>query len=72
MYYKKPLVEKYGDRYFEFLLRNRYEEDFPPPVYIHQIKSELHARNANNDKFISKIKSKLNINIEIHPNIKNF
>lgn len=72
VYYKKPLVEKYGEKYFEYFLRNRYEDDFPPPVYIHQIRSEVQAKNANNDKFISKVKSKASYILEIHPNIKNF
>ena len=37
MYYKRPLNERYGDRYFEYMLRNRHEDDLPPPPYIYQI-----------------------------------
>lgn len=72
IYYKKPLVEKYGDRYFEYFLRDRFEDDFPPPIYIHQIKSDGQAAVANNDKFIAKLKSKHISILEIHPNIKKF
>lgn len=40
-------------------MRNRFEDDFAPPVYIHQVRSELQAKNANKDKFIGKIKSSI-------------
>lgn len=30
-------MQVYGDRYFEYMLRNRFEEDLKPPAFIYQI-----------------------------------
>ena len=57
IYYKKPTEERYGDRYFEYSLRNRFEEDIPPPPYIYQIDSGTHAQ-VESSKFIFKLMSK--------------
>lgn len=35
--FTKPLIERCGPRYFEMILRNRYQDDMIPPSYIHQI-----------------------------------
>ena len=70
IYYKKPIDERYGDRYFEYSLRNRYEEDIPPPPYIYQIDQSTHKQVEKN-QFISKLISKIFIYIEMHPALKN-
>jgi hypothetical protein len=51
--YNRPLVEVYGDRYFEYILRNRFEEDLKPPAYIYQI-----GKKFSESRVIDKIKSK--------------
>lgn len=39
-FYEKPLVERYGSRYFQYILRNRYKDDIPPPPFIHRIEED--------------------------------
>jgi hypothetical protein len=51
--YQRPLVEIYGDRYFEYILRNRYEEDLKPPPYIYNLRS----RPPPQPKVISRLRS---------------
>lgn len=51
--FNRPLVERYGDRYFEYLLRNRFEEDFQPPVFVYQIGGQF-----TDSKAIERIRSK--------------
>lgn len=53
--YNKPLVERYGDHYFEYILRNRYEEDFKPQPYVYLLSEQKFA----DTKTISKIRSNL-------------
>lgn len=50
--YNRPLVEIYGERYFEYILRNRFEEDLKPPAYIYQIGNKF-----SESRVIDKIKS---------------
>ena len=50
--YNKPLVERYGDKYFEYILRNRFEDDLKPPPYIYL----LSGKKFSDTKVISKIK----------------
>jgi hypothetical protein len=50
--YTKPLVEKYGDHYFEFILRNRFEDDLKPPPYIYLVSD----KKFSDTRAISKIK----------------
>lgn len=52
IHYHRPLVELYGDKYFECTLRNCYEEDLKPPTYIYLIKDKF-----TDSKVISKIRS---------------
>lgn len=30
----------YGDSYFEFSLRNRFQEDFKPPAYVYMLSNK--------------------------------
>ena len=64
--YKKPLVEKCGDRYFQYILRNRYEEDLKVPHYIYQIKDKM-----TENKVISKLRSKNSFIKNINPILLN-
>ena len=48
--------ERYGDRYFEYMLRNRHEDDLPPPAYIYQI-GDGTFNEIENNKFIKKLRS---------------
>jgi hypothetical protein len=50
--YNRPLVEVYGDQYFENTLRNRFEENLKPPAYIYLIKDKF-----TDAKVISKLRS---------------
>ena len=56
VYYNRPLVERYGDRYFEYMLRNRYEEDLPLTNYVYRIDKSTREW-AEKDKFITKLRS---------------
>jgi hypothetical protein len=57
IYYNKPLVQLYGDRYFEFILRNRFQDEPVAPPYIHFIKHGMQADLANKDRFMGRLKS---------------
>jgi len=34
----RPLVEQCGDKYFEYMLRDRWREELRPPHFIYQLK----------------------------------
>lgn len=61
--HKKPLIQKYGDRYFEYLLRNRYEDECPPPSYNYQLDTNSH-KLIEKDEFIKKLRTQ-------YPSLKN-
>ena len=64
--YNKPLVERYGDHYFQYLVRNRFEDDLKPPPYIYL----LSGKKFSDTKAISKIKCTLLSNIDHRPDIR--
>ena len=37
IWFRKPLNEVYGDRFFQFNLRNRYKDECPLSPYLYQI-----------------------------------
>ncbi len=64
MNYNKPIHERYGDRLFEFLLRDRHEDDAKPPAFIYQIKERM-----TEGRFINKLRSNCYFKVEFKPSL---
>jgi hypothetical protein len=58
LYYNKPLIQLYGDRYFEFILRNRFQDEPVAPAYVRLIKPGMQAETGSQDRFMGRLKSK--------------
>jgi len=49
--FQQPLIKRYGDRYFEYILRDRYKDDDKSSyAYLYQVRPGDHSQQTEIEK----------------------